>query len=371
MLSCGYVPSTFVAIAMEKCSGSAAPGYRRKKKRDRKLLHLPIEVKDTCLEFLESVAQKNSKSILIRKINSKTGDRKEKYIPYMHRHCEGYRKTTIAKMQYAKEYLGDDCQSFMISGTVAHGKMDYEECLYRVRDAKKKLNRKLRDLGYKSRVWFNDAHWNGYTHFHVLVVGSIDSFIENKLKLFWCCHLNMGDIKHGLHIKIPNSVGVCDSSYKSGSVKHFASYMMKYIGKTLTSSFEDPKFLVFSALLWKTKSRLYGFSRDISSYVKEQMEKYKENKYGKKEASDWVYDGAAICDNEGIVLSEIPKCRKKPVIIADDVYLYSVHPSFLSSFYSGGINVNKINHLIDSGRYVTKRVGDMIEVYERIVNFSI
>lgn len=366
MLDCGYVPSTFVATAMMKYSGHAAPGYRRQKKKDRKLRHLPIEVRDTCLKFLENVAQKNNKSILIRKINSKTGDRKEKYVPYMHRHCEAYRKMTIAKLQYVKEYLGDDCPSFMLSVTIAHGKMDYEECISRANIAKRKLNRKLRDLGYKSRVWFNDAHWNGYTHFHVLVVGTIDAVIENKLKLFWCCHLNMGDIKHGLHVKIPNSVGVCDSSYKSGSVKHFASYMMKYIGKTLTSSFDDPKFLVFSSLLWKTKSRLYGFSRDISSYVKEQLEKYRENKYGKKEASDWVYDGAAICDNEGIVLSEIPIRRKKPVITTDDVYLYTIKSDFLNSLKGG-----KINRLVESGRYIVNYVNGMVEVYERIVNVSV
>lgn len=363
MLSCGYVPSTFVATAMMEHSGCAAPGYRRQKKKDRKLRHLPIEVKDVCLEFLENIAQKNSKSILIRKVNSMTGEKRENYIPYMHRHCDAYRKMAIAKMMYAKEYLGDDCPSFMLSVTIAHGKMDYEECLSRVNVAKKKLNRKLRDLGYKSRVWFNDAHWNGYSHFHVLVVGSIDSVIENKLKLFWCCHLNMGDIKHGLHVKIPNSVGVCDSSYKSGSVKHFASYMMKYIGKTLTSSFDDPKFLVFSALLWKSKSRLYGFSRDISSYVKEQMEKYKENKYGKKEASDWVFDSAAVCDDEGNVLNEIQKHKKRPRYEYKNFYLFSLAADKMDSPI-----LSRVNSKIYSGQYFTKRVGDKIEVYDRGVS---
>lgn len=366
-----YVKSDFVTLALSKHSGSAAPGYRRKNKRDRRLHHIPFEMRDTCLEFLNSVSEKNSRSIMIRKHNIKTGETKEKQIPYIHRHCDAYRNLTIAKMTYAKEYLGEDCPCFMVSLTVAHGNVDYEECLARVKAAKRKLVRKLRSWGYKTRVWLNDAHWNGYTHCHILVKGVIDADRINKLKLFWSCYLNMGSVKHGLHVRIPNSelpVSSSESSdYQLGSIKHFASYMMKYLSKVLTSTFDDPKFIVFSAVLWKTKSRLFGFSRDISAYVKEKMNEYKSCKYGKIEASDWSFDSAAVCDNEGNVISEIAKRRAKPEMTFTDVYLYSVSTASLGRPIMG-----RVWKLIDSGRYVTKAVSaSMTAIYERVVNFDI
>lgn len=372
MMPSGYVPSDFVTHTLSK----HAKLCRVRARRGRKLTHVPVEMRDTCNEFLHSIAEKNSRTILIKKVNSVTGEVRETIIPYIHRHCDYYLNLVRAKMHYAQEYFGDGCQFFFISLTVAHGNIDYEECLSRVKLAKRKLVRKIRDWGFRTYQWINDVHQSGYDHAHLLVKGVISPDQILKLKLFWSCKLKIGSYAHGLDVRIPNtdSLASCvsdvdssESSCEPGVLKSVVGYFMKYLVKHLTSNFDEPKFLVFNAVLWKTRSRLFGFSRDVSAYIKEKMNEYKEIRYGKKEASNWVYDGAAICDNEGIVLSEIPKRRAKPVITETDVYLYTVRSAFLNSLKAG-----QINRLIDSGHYITKYVGDcMVEVYERIVNVVI
>lgn len=358
MVLSDYIQSDFVTRALAEHQER----IRYTAKHGKELTHVPIEYKDTCMDFLNSISEKNERTILIRKINNKTGETKEKIIPYMHRHCEAYKNIVLSKMYYATDYLGENCPCFMISLTTSSKGIDYEECLNRVKDAKKKLYRKLRDWGYKTRIGVFDPHKSGYSHVHVLVKGLITEDQIKKLKLFWSIKMGMGNYKHGLHIKIPNS-GVSNSFFEHGRVKHLASYMMKYLNKSLTSSFDDPRFLVFNATLWNTKSRFFSFSWDISGFVKEKMIRYKEMRYGKKEASNWEFVSAAVCDTEGNILNEIQRHKKRPTYDYKNIYLFSLVSDKMNSPI-----LNRINSKIFSGQYFTKKVGDMIEVYDRCIS---
>lgn len=352
-----YVASEFVTQLL----GEHKEKRKYPAKRGKDLTHVPVEYRETCNDFLRSIAEKNEKTILIRKVNSKTGETKVKQIPYMHRYCEPYKNLVLAKLYYATEYLGENCPCFMLTLTTSNKGVDYEECLSQVKYAKMKLNRKLRDWGYKTKVSMLDPHKSGYSHFHVLIKGFITEDRVNKLKLFWSVNMGMGNFKNGLHVRIPNS-GVSNSFFECGHMKHLASYMMKYLSKSLTSNFDDPRFLVFNATLWKTKSRFFSLSRDISKFVKEKLNWYKESLYGKKETSNWEFVSAAVGDNEGNIINEIPRRKKRPRYEYKNIYLYSLAVDKINTAVLGRINTK-----IYSGQYFTKTVGDMIEVYDRCI----
>lgn len=371
MLPDGYVKSNFVTRSLAEHASLRRVRYRR----GFGLAHVPQEMRETCMDFLYSISQKNDKSILIRKFNIKTGEEKTKFIPYIHRWSEPYRDIVLSKLIYAADYFGVDCPSFFLSLSSPHGItrsgnfVGYDECLQNVKDSRAKLKRKLRDWGYKTSIWVNEPHENGFAHSHLLVKGEISAERIIALKLWWSKQFNYatGTFEHGLTVSLPNEenhkrTSEC-STYHSGSVYNFASYMMKYIGKSLTSSFEEPKYLVFNSVLWKTKSRLFGLSRDISAYIKEKFEEHKEQKYGKKEASDWVFKSSAVCDESGNVLSEISEHRAKPTFEFKDVYLFSIP----AASYSHSLLYRLRNNVL-SGHRAIKRVGDLLEVYERVVN---
>lgn len=359
-----YVSSDFVTRTLSQSQAMQRVIF----KRGIGLAHIPVEMRDTCMDFLNVLSERNDKSILIRKHNLSTGEPRVKQIPYIHRWSDPYKNLTLSKLIYAKDYFGEDCPCFLVSLTIPHKHIDYDECMRLLKENKKKLDRKLRDLGYLTRSWVHDPHENGYPHCHMLVKGSISPERINSLRLWWSGQFGYSrDVyKHGLHVKIPNvSLGSGFSSsddYKQGTVKHFASYMMKYISKNLTSTFDEPKLLLFNAVLWKTKSRLYGYSRDVSRYVKEKLEEYKTSKFGKKELSDWVFDSAAVCDSEGNILSEVPRRRSSPKFEYRDIYLYSVS----SSSYGSSL-LYALRNRVFAGSRLVKPVGGMLEVYERTV----
>lgn len=360
MLHDGYVKSDFVTLALSEHAASKKVKFVR----SQDLAHVPVEMRETCLDFLNYISEKSDKSILIRKTHSVTGESKVKQIPYMHRWCESYKNLTVAKLMYAADYFGEECECFLLTLTVPHRHMDYEECIMHIRDLKKKANRKLRDWGYTTRCAVLDPHANGYSHAHMLVKGSISSDRIQSLKLWLSGQFGYSKdvFKHGIHVKIPNvhlGAGI-SSDYHTGAVKNFASYMMKYIGKNLTSVFDDSKLLVFNASLWKTKSRLYGYSRDVSSYVKEKLEEYKALRYGKKETSSWLFGSSAICDNEGNVLYEIPRKRSRSRFEYKDVYVGTVSRRFYET-------VGSLFDICASSGRVLKFVGDWVEVYDRTV----
>lgn len=332
------------------------------------LSHVPVEVREMCFNFLAWIEDRNNKQILVRGHWEDSGENADLYLPYTHRWCEEYQNQVLAKLYYVMDFLGKDCHAFMLSLTVPHKHLDYEECMCRLKAAKKRLVRKLRDLGYLTRVWFHDPHKSGYAHTHMLVMGDISDSRIHSLKLWWSKQFNYatGSFEHGLHVKRINEKSG-DEAYKSGSVHNVVSYLMKYLAKNFNFNSSEripPKILVFNAVLWKTKSRLFGFTSDISAYVKAEMLKYKANLKSKNPNADtWVFDSAAITDDEGNVLTEISGKRTKPEIKVTDKLLYSIPAVSMALPIMGRLQI-----LVNTGYRVLKEVGDMIEVYERDVS---
>lgn len=344
--------------------------------RGKGLAHIPLEVREMCFDFLAWIEDRNNKQILIRGHWEDSGEECNIYKPYTHRWCEEYQNRVLAKLYYVMDFLGKDCHAFMLSLTVPHGHLDYEECMCRLKAAKKKLVRKLRDWNYRTRVWFHDPHENAYAHTHMLVIGDIPEEKVQALKLWWSRQFNYvtGSYEHGLHVKQINSES-SDEAYKKGSVHNVVSYLMKYLAKNFNFNSSEsipPKILVFNAVLWKTKSRLFGFTRDISVYVKKEMLVYKEGLRksaiqnmlnGGFEPDTWVFDSAAITDDEGNVLTEISQKRSKPEIKVVDNLLYTIPAASIELPI-----MKKLRAMVYSGYRVLKEVGDMIEVYERKVS---
>jgi len=359
MMPSGYVSSNFVTNLL-----SANTASRKSWKRGKEITAVPAECAQDVAFFSAYLREKENLNIKVTRKNTVTGEIKELTFPYVHRWTEIYKRRVLAKFYILENRLGNDVPATMLTLTCRTANITREECNYKLRDGRKNLFDKMRKLGLKCpRFWVMEPHKSGYSHCHVLYFGTISEDIKNKLKLAWSCVYGIGDFKHGLDITSPRSSS--DGSFSSGSVSRVRGYAMKYIAKNLNPSEMSPKEFVFNTYLKKTKTRLWGASRDLTSYIKQEMERYRSITYGEPvDKNVWEFIGASVCDNEGNVVSDIPKKFKTPEMVRIETKIYSVAAS--SNWF-----IEKIQHLINLGlRSLKPAPNNMLDVFEVVTKFA-
>ncbi len=115
-------------------------------------------------------------------------------------------------------------------------------------------------------VWMTEPHKTGYPHIHVLLFGTIPQVSQEKLRRLWEKY-GCGSYENGLKFTPTTS-----------EIKNVKNYLVKYIQKTFTGGKTGSKYaattegwsygeLLFNAVMWKNKFRLWGASAALSKVM--------------------------------------------------------------------------------------------------------
>lgn len=252
-------------------------------------------------------------SVKITLINPKTGETFDKVIPYVHRWTSTYRKSIVAKLYMLEAYIGVDCKNVeVIALTLAQRGVDPEQSLLLLKVYLKRLLDMMRkQFGTVDYFAIKEPHKTGYPHAHVAYFRKLTEAERKYLAFAWACILEAGSLAHGLHFSEPSAS--VDGKYESGSIAGIRNYFMKYISKSLRSDDMPLNEQLFNALLWKTGTRTWTCSRHFSEVMARR----------EAEKSDWEFLEACIVDEEGNVISSIPR-RVEVTEAYSEEFLYSI-----------------------------------------------
>jgi len=195
-----------------------------------------------------------------------------KDIGYIHRWTPIYRKSVIAKMYLLEKWHNLHSDLPVTMGTFT----TYQDGVYSLRHAVK--NKTIKEafaclkeswkyltmwLHYHAPhlqfVYFFEPHKSGYPHLHVIFFGDLSPEIQDRIKHLWSDKYKAGSLEHGADFRPINSL------------KSVRNYIIKYVTKILHHSNVnewEPGELLFNAIMWKNKYRLWGASRPLSQAMK-------------------------------------------------------------------------------------------------------
>ena len=253
-------------------------------KKSRPLLEIPQYYMKDVLNFIGYLSDTAKRQFKITFRNTLTGEGFVKWKPYIHRWTETYKKGILAKMYQLEASLGEDVQEleFISLTTFQHG-TNREDCLTNLKRGCKKLLDLLRwKFGTQDYLWMFEPHESGFAHLHLVYFKKLTDQEKDSLKKLWAEKYEYGDYEHGLYFSAPRASE--NGCFVSGSIARIKGYLMKYLSKGLHSgseSFHEYVLngkhvkldmtlheLLFNSLLKKTKTRLWGCSRNFSKIMK-------------------------------------------------------------------------------------------------------
>lgn len=283
-------------------------------------------------------------SVKITLVNPKTGETFDKVIPYVHRWTATYRKSILAKLYLLEAYIGVDCKDVeMITLTISQRGIDPKQCLLLLKVYQKRLLDMMRKkFGPVDYFAIKEPHKTGYPHGHIAYFRKLTEAERHYLEFAWSCILEAGSLAHGLNFSEPAA-----GEHGDGSISGIRNYFMKYISKGLVSDDMPLNEQLFNALLWETGTRTWTCSRNFS----EVMARHEEEK------GDWEFLEACIVDEEGNVISNIPR-RIDVSETYSKTFLYSIPAD--ASFV-----LDRISHLVSLGyRVICPNSSGMLDVFE-------
>lgn len=193
-------------------------------------------------------------------------------IGYIHRWTPVYRKSVIAKMYLLEKWHQQHSDLPVTMGTFTtyqdgeysrrHAVMNktIQEAFAHLKNAWKKLSMWLRyTIPGIEFVYFFEPHKSGYPHLHVIFFGILSPELQDRVKHLWADKYKAGSLEHGVDFRPINNL------------KSVRNYIIKYVSKILHHSSVnewEPGELLFNAIMWKNKYRLWGASRPLSQAMK-------------------------------------------------------------------------------------------------------
>ena len=203
----------------------------------------------------------------------------EKQIEYIHRWTDLYRSGVLAKFYQLENWLKNNpapvtmltlttYQDGRYSTTVKGDIVTIPESFDTLKTSWKRLRMALRLYLPSNRyVWIMEPHKTGYPHLHVIIFEDVNKETQDAISRLWSKKYKAGSADHGVNfaIKTPDE-----------SIRSIRNYLMKYVAKGFSSTgskFEDGHTwgtgeLVFNALVWKHKWRIFGASRSLSKVMR-------------------------------------------------------------------------------------------------------
>jgi hypothetical protein len=204
-----------------------------------------------------------------------------KKVPYVHRWVKLYQDSILAKFyaldgwmknnpgvvtmftlttyQGSKSRYNDGSYSRQIKG---HD-LSIFESLDLLKESRKKLINFLRNryqgLNY---VWVMEGHpETGWAHCHMVCFREFSDEEKEEIKKLWSEKYEAGSYKNGVRLDAKNS---------EESIHSIKNYLMKYMASQFGygDSQWTPQEWTFNALMWETKTRMWGSSKDITTVMK-------------------------------------------------------------------------------------------------------
>lgn len=256
----------------------------KKGKPSRPLMEIPKQYMGDVLNFIGYLSSTASLQFKITFRNLVTGEGFIKYKPYVHRWTNIYRKSILAKMYQLEAYLGNEVSDLEFISLTAYQKDSNRlQNLHDLCEYRKKLLDLLRwKFGTIDYVWMFEPHESGYPHLHLVYFKKLTDAEKESLKKLWSEKYGMGSYDVGLKFSTPRASD--NGFFVEGTIGRIRGYLMKYLAKGLnhdTESFHEYVIngksvkldmslheLLFNSLLKKTKTRLWGCSRNFSKIMK-------------------------------------------------------------------------------------------------------
>jgi hypothetical protein len=202
----------------------------------------------------------------------------EKRIEYIHRWTDIYRCSVLAKFYQLENWLKEHPSSVTMltlttyqdgqySATVKGEIVTIPQSFDTLKTSWKRLRMALRQYLPNNRyVWIMEPHKTGYPHLHIIIFDDVNKETQDIIRRLWSKKYKAGSAEHGIDftIKTPDE-----------SIRSIRNYLMKYVAKGFYST--GSKFgerdtwgtgeLVFNALVWKHKWRIFGASRALSKVM--------------------------------------------------------------------------------------------------------
>ncbi len=239
------------------------------------------------LSFVSYIAATSTCNFRIEGRNLSTGELTTKFKPYIHRWTEVYRKSIIAKLYQLEQAIGEEQNNVtMITLTVYQRGMDPITCLLNLMRAYRCLMDVMRKkYGKIDYFWMLEPHKTGYAHMHLLYWRILSECEQEHIRKLWERKYRAG--KEGIGIKFSLPEASEDGTFKAGSIAKVRSYLIKYLSKGLYKKW-SPAELLFNAVLWKTKTRMWGCSRNFSKIMKPDIQ----------EREDWECSEVWLCNTD-------------------------------------------------------------------------
>lgn len=245
-----------------------------------KLKEIPKCYLPLVLSFAGYLADTKECSFKIHGTSLSTGETTKKIIPYIHRWTEVYRKSIIAKLYQLEHTIGEEQNNVtMITLTVYQRGISPFTCLSNLKRAYRCLMDVIRHTyGTVDYFWILEPHKTGYAHMHLVYWRVLSETEQEHIRNLWERKYQVGKEGIGVAFSLPGASE--DGTYQGGSIAKVRSYLIKYLSKGLYKRWEPAEFL-FNAVLWKTKTRMWGCSRHFSKIMEPEM---------KDKDEDWQCD---------------------------------------------------------------------------------
>ena len=268
------------AGASVTCHGRPRPSlgsYRIIKKNDdsvleqrlKRLLKMNEQTVNQFKEYLRQTAECKFTNNFLEWDYQNPPSQVTRDIGYIHRWTPVYRRAVIAKM-YLLEKWHNEHDLPVTMGTFTSyqdgeyapfcGKRSIKSCFKILKRGWFNLTNWLRyyypDLLF---VYFFEPHKSGYPHLHAIFFGELSPEIQDKIKVLWSEKYQIGSLEHGVKFD------------EIKELKSVRNYIIKYMSKILKHSNTDgwsPAELLFNAVMWKQKFRLWGASRPLSKVMR-------------------------------------------------------------------------------------------------------
>jgi len=205
--------------------------------------------------------------------------------PYKHRWENSYREGVLAKFYQLEHWAKrHKMHAGMISLTTAQRGFTDLQILERLKVSWAKLADSAQKMGF---LFFDlyEPHASGVPHMHAVLMGGlteVESIHVSKIHGALAREMKRSEIyfkkikrlESLWHDKYQNGLAGIDFVYSEGirdneNIKHIASYLMKYLSKTVvTDILDNPALIRFHSLFYETGGRLFSSSRYLSFVMK-------------------------------------------------------------------------------------------------------
>ena len=237
----------------------------------------------------------------------------EREIEYIHRWTKPYRKAVISKFYQLEEWYKRNPTPITLLTLTTYQDGDYsvqmkggattiQEAFKMLKQGWYRLSNWIRKYHpeVKNYITIMEPHKSGYPHLHVILFGTIPEESQKRIRNLWSKKYQAGDYYNGVDFSL--------SSPKEG-IKSIRNYLIKYIAKTLQDGKTGTKFniqegwspgeLLFNAVMWKNKYRLWGASAELSRVMARKPSPQVSQKI-------WTYTELIDENGESHILSKLP-----------------------------------------------------------------